>query len=80
MTRILVIDDEPAILESLNMFLTEKGHEVYTAETGVKGLEIFSQKLFLVVIMDIRLPDCNGLDILQTMIEKKKSSKIILTS
>jgi two-component system response regulator AtoC len=78
MTRILVIDDEPAILESLNMFLTEKGYEVYTAETGAKGLEIFSQKLFQVVIMDIRLPDCNGLDILQTMIEKKKSSKIIM--
>jgi two-component system response regulator AtoC len=78
MTRILVIDDEPAILESLNMFLTEKGYEVYTAETGAKGLEIFSKESFQVVIMDIRLPDFNGLDILQTMIEKKKSSKIIM--
>ncbi|MCK5097552.1 MAG: response regulator, partial [Desulfobacteraceae bacterium] len=78
MTRILVIDDEPAILESLNMFLTEKGYEVFTAETGAKGLEIFSQKVFQIVIMDIRLPDFNGLDILQTMIEKKKSSKIIM--
>ncbi|MCD4740984.1 MAG: response regulator, partial [Desulfobacteraceae bacterium] len=78
MARILVIDDEPSILESLNMFLTEKGFEVVTAETGAKGLEIFSQKVFQIVIMDIRLPDFNGLDILQTMLEKKKSSKIIM--
>ena len=75
MAKILVIDDEPSILESLNMFLTEKGHIVYTAETGAMGLNLFSKKSFHVVIMDIRLPDLNGLDILQSMIEKKKIIK-----
>ncbi|MBT3178597.1 MAG: sigma-54-dependent Fis family transcriptional regulator [Desulfobacula sp.] len=78
MAKILIIDDEPSILESLSMFLTEKGHRVFTAETGAIGLELFSNQSFQVVIMDIRLPDFNGLDILQTMIEKKKSSKIIM--
>jgi len=78
MARILVIDDEPSILESLNMFLTEKGHQVFTAQTGAIGLALFSKKSFQVVIMDIRLPDFNGLDILQTMIKKKKTSKIIM--
>ena len=78
MAKILVIDDEPSILESLNMFLTEKGHLVFTAETGTMGLELFSKNSFHVVIMDIRLPDLNGLDILQTMIKKKKTSKIIM--
>ena len=78
MAKILVIDDEPSILESLNMFLTEKGHKVFTALTGAKGLELFSKQLFQVVIMDIRLPDTNGLDILRTMIKEEKSSKIIM--
>jgi len=78
MAKILVIDDEPSILESLNMFLTEKGHKVFTALTGAKGLELFSKQLFQVVIMDIRLPDANGLDILRTMIKEQKSSKIIM--
>ena len=78
MARILVIDDEPSILESLNMFLTEKGHTVFTAQTGATGLELFLDKSFHVVIMDIRLPDGSGLDILQTMIEKKSASKIIM--
>ena len=78
MAKILVIDDEPSILESLNMFLTEKGHKVFTALTGAKGFELFSKQLFQVVIMDIRLPDANGLDILKTMIKEEKSSKIIM--
>jgi two-component system response regulator AtoC len=78
MANILVIDDEPSILESLSMFLTEKGHRVCTAQTGAMGLELFSKQSFQVVIMDIRLPDFNGLDILMTMIEKKKSSKVIM--
>jgi DNA-binding NtrC family response regulator len=78
MAKILVIDDEPSILESLNMFLTEKGHKVFTALTGTRGIELFSKQLFHVVIMDIRLPDSNGLDILKIMIKEKKSSKIIM--
>ena len=78
MANILIIDDEPSILESLNMFLTEKGHFVLTAQTGEKGLELFSNHSFHVVIMDIRLPDINGLDILQTMIKKNNRSKIIM--
>ncbi|MCP4020373.1 MAG: sigma-54-dependent Fis family transcriptional regulator [Desulfobacteraceae bacterium] len=78
MVKILVIDDEPAILESLNMFLVEKGHEVFTAETGNKGLEAYITEVPQIVIMDIRLPDLNGLDILQIMMEKKDASKIIM--
>ena len=78
MANILVIDDEPSILESLNMFLTEKGHTVFTAQTGAEGLELFSNQPFHVVIMDIRLPDINGLDILKIMIREKNSAKIIM--
>ncbi|MBU0970698.1 MAG: response regulator [Proteobacteria bacterium] len=78
MANILVIDDEPSILESLNMFLTEKGHRVVTAETGTAGLALFLNKTFPVVIIDIRLPDGNGLDILDAMMAKKKPSKIIM--
>jgi DNA-binding NtrC family response regulator len=78
MANILVIDDEPAILESLSMFLTEKGHKVFTAIDGTKGLELFAKQFFPVVIMDIRLPDLNGLDILKIMVRDQKKSKIIM--
>lgn len=78
MTKILVIDDEPSILESLNMFLEEKGLRVYTADTAKKGLKLFEKERPQVVILDIRLPDKNGLDVLLSMIEKPFPSKIIM--
>lgn len=78
MTRILVIDDEPSILESLNMFLEEKGFQVYTADTGEKGLSLFEKEQPQVVVLDIRLPDKNGLDVLKSMMEKTFPCKIIM--
>jgi DNA-binding NtrC family response regulator len=78
MIKILVIDDEPSILESLNMFLEEKGLKVYIADTGEKGLALFKAKQPQVVILDIRLPDNNGLDVLQTMMQQSFPSKVIM--
>jgi two-component system response regulator AtoC len=78
MANILVIDDEPSILESLSMFLVEKGHKVYTADTGQQGLDFFISEAPQIVIMDIRLPDLNGLDILENMVKQKYPSKIIM--
>ena len=77
MTNILIIDDEPSILESLSMFLVEKGHTVYTADTGQKGLDFYINETPKIVIMDIRLPDLNGLDILETMVEKNMHQKLL---
>ncbi len=78
MAKILIIDDEPSILESLSMFLVEKDHQVFTADTGQKGLDFYINEVPQIVIMDIRLPDLNGLDILETMVKKKYASKIIM--
>ena len=62
MGKILLVDDESSILETLEMFLAEKGHEVFKAQTASLGLERFYQYEPDVVILDIRLPDRNGLD------------------
>lgn len=78
MPKILVIDDEQSILETLQMFLEEKGLTVFTADTGGKGLDLFKKEHPQVVILDIRLPDCNGLDILEAMMEDNFPSKIIM--
>ena len=78
MAKILVVDDEHSILETLQMFLEEKGLQVFTADTGEKGLLIFEQEHPQTVILDIRLPDGNGLDVLKSMMEKQVPSKIIM--
>ncbi|QTA91119.1 sigma-54-dependent transcriptional regulator [Desulfonema magnum] len=78
MAKILLIDDEYSILESLDMFLSEKGHHVFKAATGKEGLGLFRQHRPDVVILDIRLPDLNGLDILSEMQESEAAAKVIM--
>jgi two-component system response regulator AtoC len=78
MAKILVIDDESSIRESIEMFLGEKGHEVYKAATGEEGLDLFYRHTPEVVILDIRLPDRNGLDVLSRMEENEYPAKIIM--
>ncbi len=78
MIKILVVDDEHSILETLDMFMEEKGFKVMTADTGNKALDLFERHHPQIVILDIRLPDQNGLDVLQSMMEKNFPSKIIM--
>lgn len=78
MANILVVDDEPSILETLEMFLGEKGHSVLTAPTGEKGFDLFCRHEPEVVILDIRLPDQNGLDVLRKIQKDSLNTKVIM--
>jgi len=78
MRTILVVDDETPILESLEMFLCEKGYRVITAATGAEGMMKFRQHQPDVVMLDIRLPDKNGLEILKEMLDIASPPKVIM--
>lgn len=78
MAKLLVIDDEKSILETLSMFFEEKGLTVLTADTGTKGMALFRKQRPQVVILDIRLPDVNGLEILAAMVKENLPAKIIM--
>lgn len=78
MANILIVDDECSILESLEMFLTEKGHTVSKASTGQEGIDLFHQKDPDIVVLDIRLPDLNGLDMLSRLQSKGCAAKVIM--
>jgi two-component system response regulator AtoC len=78
--RILVIDDERPLLETLEMFLVERGFTVRCAVSAIEGLKqciIFDPH---VIILDIRLPDMNGLDVLQELIRNGRKNIIIITA
>jgi len=64
MRRILIIDDEPLIRKSLKVALEEEGYDIYTAETGMKGIAVTSTDNIDLVLLDIKLPDIQGLDVL----------------
>ena len=67
MRKILVIDDDKSICESLRLYLTEEGYEVGTALTGEEGLKRAQMSGWDVVILDILLSDVDGLDILRRL-------------
>ncbi len=78
--RILVIDDERPLLETLEMFLIERGFAVRCAVSAIEGLKQCTVFDPHVIILDIRLPDMNGLDVLQELIRNGRKNIIIITA
>ncbi len=62
-TRILVVDDEPDILEVFSMILRRAGYEVWEASNGQQCLQMTRERRPDLVLLDVRLPDLNGIDI-----------------
>src|SRR5208337_2901260 len=62
--RILIIDDEAEIRESLEALLQLEGYTVVVAGTGREGLAQIGERAFDVVLLDLALPDKNGMDVL----------------
>jgi len=78
--RILVIDDDKSIRETLKAVLEEKGYIVDTAENGEGAIEKSKTKFYNLALIDIRLPDMDGVKLLTAMKETvPKMVKIILT-
>jgi len=78
MKSILVIDDDPLIRKTLSSYLSEKGFEVILAEDGEEGLKKYEESIPDLVILDIRLPDMGGLEVLCKAREKNKNVYIII--
>lgn len=78
MNRILVVDDDASVRESVEMFLRDKGLAVQTTETGGQGLRACIETNPPVVILDIRLPDLSGLDVLKGIMANRPSTKVIM--
>ena len=76
--RTLVLDDEPVICEACRECLAERGHSVDTRLTGREGLEAILQGNYEVVLLDMKLPDLDGMEILRTLRKEKPGETIIV--
>lgn len=76
--RVLIIDDEMAILDTLRILLKREGFEVFTANSGQKGLEAVGETQPDFVLTDIRMPGVSGIEILEATRELDPSIPVIL--
>ena len=77
MSTILVVDDEPTILETIRIYFGED-HEVHTAKNATEGLQEFLKHFPAVVVTDIRMPGMDGIEFAKRLIEIYMKVKIII--
>ena len=78
--RILVVDDDENIRKVLTTILEDEGYAVEQAETGQKAIEMAKRKVYNLALIDIRLPDMEGIELLTKVRDTTpKMRKIIIT-
>ena len=78
MKSVLIIDDDPLIRKTLSSHLAKKGFEVHLAEDGQAGLERFGAVCPDLVLLDIRLPDMGGLEVLGRITEQRTRTAVVM--
>ncbi len=77
MAKILIVDDEQDILETLPDVLNKWGHRTYVAKNGLEGLHVFTQQNLDFVITDVKMPEMDGMELLQKIQELDKNVMVI---
>src|ERR1700738_3967368 len=75
---ILVVDDESEIREGLELLLSTEGYSTSSAETGEAGLALLEEKPFDLLLLDVSLPDRNGLDLLREIRRRDPHLSVVL--
>jgi DNA-binding NtrC family response regulator len=79
--KILIIDDEEAIRDGCQQVLTRKGYHVDCAGDAVNGLQMGLRNSYDVILLDVRMPNVSGMDILKKLKEEKNvSAKVIIVT
>ncbi len=78
--KILIVDDEPMLLKGLTFTLDQDGFEVDTAEDGREALDKALKKAYDLIILDLMLPEIDGLEVCKKIREKSMVPIIMLTA
>ena len=78
--NILIVDDEPRVIEEIKEFLKAKKYVVYSAEKPSSAFELLKTKKIDIVILDVRLPEMSGLDVLEKIKSDNPDLEVIMIS
>jgi len=80
MARILLIDDDMQVVKLIRSFLERGQHEISTASDGLQGIRLMESQQFDLVILDVIMPEEDGLGVLTWLMGQKRQPKVIAIS
>ena len=78
--KILIVDDERAIRNSLKEILSDEGYEVDTAEDGVAALDAARKEHYDVIFCDIKMPNMDGIELLGKLMDEGIDTPVVMIS
>lgn len=78
--KILVVDDEPDVCEVISNFLGKRGYDVITANDGQEALSKLSTEKPALILLDIRMPEMDGIECLRRIKELDKEVPVIMVT
>ena len=79
-SRVLVVDDEPLVLEGLIRLLTDRGYDAFPAQGGCDALIAIGKQQFDIVLLDLGMPDLNGSEVLRFIADRGVETPVIVVS
>ena len=80
MKNVLVVDDDPSIRALIRLFLEAAGYAVIEAADGRRGMRVLDETPVELVILDIFMPEMDGLEVLQALRERYRACKVMAIS
>jgi len=80
MKKLLIIDDEMGIVEEVQEYLREEGYDVHAADTGQDGIGLLREILPDLIVLDMKLPDMSGIEILKICKREYPQIKVIVNT
>jgi len=76
--KLLIVDDEEAICKHLGDFFQRRGYEVTIATLGNQALSILKDNFFPVILLDIKMPDLDGTEVLKDTVKRHPDTKVVM--
>ena len=76
--KILIVEDNDDLLFTLNQVLKKEGYKLFSAASGEEAVKIFNNELIDLVLLDLRLPKMNGIEVLQKIKERDPDILVLM--
>ena len=76
--KIIIVDDDALLTKTIHMCLSKKGHDVKVSFTGADAVRCLSEEKPDLLVLDIRLPDCNGWSLARLVEKRERAEKVPL--